>query len=70
MADHLHDARYLIRRHQTPAFALGDDLIWHFVLLGFENCRLVKTDRGSVNTHVGENDIHIVQATRKSEMVR
>lgn len=69
MADHLHDARDLIGCHEAPTLALSDDLVWHLVLLGLEYCRLVKTDGGCMNTHVGKYDIDVIHAAWESKVL-
>lgn len=69
MADHFHGTGDLIRSYKAPAFALCRYLVWQVVLLGLEDCDLMKANGRSVNAHVGEDDIHIRHATRQSEMI-
>jgi hypothetical protein len=70
VADHFHNTRDLIRCHKAPSFALGDDLAWHLILLGLEYCRLMKTDSGCVDIHVGKDDIDIIHTAWESKMLR
>ena len=43
MADQLHDTRNLIGGHDASPFAFRDNLIWHLILLRFEDRGLVQT---------------------------
>lgn len=69
MADHLHGTRYLIGSHKTSALTFGDDLVGHLILLGLEDCRLMKTDGRRVNAHVGKDNIDILHTRRESQMI-
>lgn len=69
MADHLHDTRYLVGGHKTPAFTLGDNLIRHLVLLGLEDRRLVETDGRGVHAHIGKDYVHVCHSSWESQMI-
>jgi hypothetical protein len=67
MADHFHDTSDLICRNDASSLALSGDLAQVFALLGFENGRLMQTNRGRVDGHVGKDDIRVGYALRQSK---
>ena len=66
MADESHDICDLVGCDDTASFTLATDLWRHVMLIGFEDGGLMKTNCGSVDIHVDEDDVRVRYTSRQS----
>lgn len=70
MADHLHNTRDLICRDDAPPFTFSSNLVHRLMFFRLENGRLVQTNRRSMYSHIGEDDVWVCNALRQAKRVR
>lgn len=70
MTDKPHGICDLLGCHKTSSPTLTDKALTNIVLLGCQNGSLMKTDSRCVDIHVKEDNIHVSDTLRKSQMIR